>query len=688
MQDQLRLYNNLINIIINHMAITKNLRGLDPFLPSWISSCGSNPNINEILDAIDENTQFKCVKVLSDDADADYVCVGDGVADDTSVFNTALQEVSDNNEVLYVPRHIIIATTGVIVDSKNNWALQVDGIIKQIADNGDPLLTITNCNEVYIPSFRFDGNYTNYTDPTVDEGAHGIRIDGGSSHVYIDYFYGKNLIGDGLYIRDADDIQVNVIDCSGNDTGRNALSVIQGRRLHFANVNSYKVGTPTMPGGIDIEPFSATHVCEDIQIGSAFIDTVGVSGIALYDLGTTSGIKNVTIDNCIVNNRTISATPTGSYGARFRNCSNVKGSLVITHGAVSGSNVQHGLQCDDFHDSELNINISGVDDGIVVGSNINCSRLKFTGLIKDIVGHGLTVNETENIDFDVTVDNVGAGFSYVIHSIGTSDNVKLKGNFNKGTGAFLVRSFTGNMTNWIFKDSSIKGWADTELRNGNDAQQNTLFVNCEGVNYRNTAPTTGYWNEGEIIFNNDNNLGLNSSGWICQRSGDAALSALPAIFRPITKIEKWQDSSVGINHLGTGSEVTVLTPFGFTLKDGEFQDTGKALVFEIAGTTFGTNGSKTVTVREDPGGTVVFSATITPTGGSSDYMIVARVMPRSASLQYVTWRSFSHNDVARCFNGTTSWNTQPGNDITFKLGIDASVGDDVNVNSISVYLES
>lgn len=47
------------------MKITNALRGLAPYLPTWATDCFGNPQLNTILDTIDDNAQPLCVRVLS-----------------------------------------------------------------------------------------------------------------------------------------------------------------------------------------------------------------------------------------------------------------------------------------------------------------------------------------------------------------------------------------------------------------------------------------------------------------------------------------------------------------------------------------------------------------------------------------------------------------------------------------------
>ncbi len=78
---------------------------------------------------------------------------------------------------------------------------------------------------------------------------------------------------------------------NSEDDGRNAMSIISGRKITISRFISEKVGGvvggTVQPGGLDIEPNNSYQICEDITVGQASIVSAGAQCFGA--LGKDSG---------------------------------------------------------------------------------------------------------------------------------------------------------------------------------------------------------------------------------------------------------------------------------------------------------------------------------------------------------------------------------------------------------------
>jgi len=142
------------------------------------------------------------------------------------------------------------------------------------------LLVLAGCTNLNIPEFdavecRGDGVYMTHT----GSGSLGDYCDG----VHFGRFRAVNSATD----------------------GRNGLTIITGKNIvvddYYSNRFGHLVGGGSMPGGIDIEPNNLYELVENVQIGKAFIRTVGTAGFAVH--GQSSKLTvNVTCANLVIEN--------------------------------------------------------------------------------------------------------------------------------------------------------------------------------------------------------------------------------------------------------------------------------------------------------------------------------------------------------------------------------------------------
>jgi len=428
-------------------------------------------------------------------------------ADDTGRLQRALDYVTANNGTFVLSKKDELTIDSVSITDKSNFKLVFDGTLKR-KDNGTggAMFSINGCSNFEIPVYYADGNIAN-NGGTINEHQHLLAIGGDSINVKLGFICGKNSGGDVLYINKCNNIQSDAIFGYGEDTGRNTLTFINGRRAQFNMITSIGVGTEVMPGGVDLEPNLVTDVIEDVQFGKVYIEGRGQGAFGVGNhYGATC--RRITVDSLIINKRTRLGTGI-RFGLYLKGVKNVRISkAIITENQETVENLTlTAISIIDCDDVEMNIDVFNVAKGMNLGFGTNSNNIRIKGQIRKVLMEGIEVGGISNSVIDIDIEDCAAnGDAYWYLKFGSGTNIvntTFKGALRKVNTGFRAVTVAGNV-DCEFIDCDFSGWAKgAEQVSGTYTGVTKMsFKNCKNYNYHGGTPNYGYWMPGDFVENN------------------------------------------------------------------------------------------------------------------------------------------------------------------------------------------
>lgn len=255
-----------------------------------------------------------------------FGAVGDGVHDDTSAIQAAINSLPSAGGTVVVPAGTYLVDAVRSIKLRSLMMLQMDpnAILTAKPNSSDSynVLFVDVCHDVEIAGGQIRGERDNHLG-TVGEGGHGIRVRGSQSVTIRDIRI-SNCWGDGVTVGPlpnykkvftySRDVAIANIICTGNR--RNGLSIgnVIGIKV-FDSEFSYTNGTSPMCG-IDVEPD------KDVD-GNGYNDQVWIENCRMnnnahYGVNVWNRARNLTITKCTVeDNQTCGIVTTGLNGGNF-----------------------------------------------------------------------------------------------------------------------------------------------------------------------------------------------------------------------------------------------------------------------------------------------------------------------------------------------------------------------------------
>lgn len=401
--------------------------------------------------------------------DAPFGAKCDGTTDDTS----AIQKAIDRNRggTIIIPGRALCS--GLVLDgaSYNGTRIVCKGEIILTPKSAAPAgatcgLLLKDCEGLFL-QYRGSGNRAAQPD---NEHYHLVVLSG-VRNFECPQFIGREIRGDGIYIIQSQKTHlagicenlrfgtIRVI--NSEDDGRNAVSIISGRKILIDRLVSQKVGGVIggvrEPGGFDIEPNAAYEVCEDITVNTANIVSAGAQcfGALGIDAGTEDwNIKRVKVGML---NSISTAPPQGKAGfpaVAFRGVDGVDVQGSATH--ADGT----GLIVDKAKNARVRLKVGRALVGAQIGP---------AGWVR-------------NSNLDITVDSYGTNGIQTGNLTDTSVTGSVKGGEGPGAVAVLATGRGHRQENVRYSVAVHPG----ERGYVNDPASPVEFANC-------TVAYSGSW---------------------------------------------------------------------------------------------------------------------------------------------------------------------------------------------------
>ena len=220
----------------------------------------------------------------------DFGAVGDGIADNT----TAIQNALNEGGIISFPAGTFIA--GPLTLLSNTTLIFSPGTVLKAKTGFTQFQRFLQGSSISnVTIFGNKGQIEMLkSEYTTGEDRHGIAFFGGCSNISIYDLVVKDTGGDGFYVNGDN---VSLVNCVSDNARRNGLSIIAGSNINIIG-GEYKNTIGTNPqAGIDIEPDLSTEVLQNVNLIGVKTSNNARTGISFVPFNTTSPVS-VKVVNC------------------------------------------------------------------------------------------------------------------------------------------------------------------------------------------------------------------------------------------------------------------------------------------------------------------------------------------------------------------------------------------------------
>lgn len=406
----------------------------------------------------------------------DFGAVGDGVADDTTEIQAAIDALPAGGGTVFFPAGTYLISTA-LAPSDGCRLLGVDtGSVIKVADSADVhAIRINAVNDVTVEFLEIDGNKVNQT-----TGGHGVTSVGTSvKRIRISDCYIHDCKFDGIGLAATTSVNVIVERCIVNDNDGSGINNRSGTIVEsvFANniakdngehnigitskatylvisdnvcdgagtadnITGYNTGNRHISVTGNVCKVGANH---GIHLGGRFISIVGNvinaptnNGIMVANTNDSDQAYHAVVADNIIN----AAGDNGIYlgfVSRFTISGNVIdaatnqgiNSIYCSLGAITGNSIRAS--------GGRGMRLSALQDSVVSGNEISASQTQGITLQEgDIFSQGTRQSEDNSISINRCFNNGLAASADVIEELSTSDFNHVFGNHVRGNGSNTI----------------------------------------------------------------------------------------------------------------------------------------------------------------------------------------------------------------------------------------------------------
>jgi len=277
----------------------------------------------------------------------DYGAVGNGIHDDTSAIQAAINALPSTGGTVFVPAgtYLVDAVRSVKLRSLMHFKLDPSAklVVKPNSADKYSVLLIYGIHDVEVSGGQIVGDRDHHLG-TIGEGGHGIRVSGGQRLTIRDIRISK-CWGDGIctgpkpatpYVYANDVVVANVI-CTENR--RNALSIgsVINMKVYDSEFSNTKGTAPEC--GIDIEPAQSSTNSGYEYNDQVWIENCLIRGNTKYGINVWKNARRLTVTKCTISDNKVCGMVTrgltgGSSIVGNTICNNMSTGLFLQDGTV------------------------------------------------------------------------------------------------------------------------------------------------------------------------------------------------------------------------------------------------------------------------------------------------------------------------------------------------------------------
>lgn len=479
-----------------------------------------------------------------------FGAIGDGQADDSRAIQAAIDANKGGRIVL--PAGLTFLAAGIILSghSYNGTTLVIAGVLRLKPSGGQPnwdvrvspsfnglLLHDVERVTVDVPGL-IDGNRL---EQSAWQQHHCLQIRGGRD-ILIPTFNAGEVRGDGIIITSKSNVAPFVAEensariqigrmtvQNSSDDGRNALSIISGEDISCESLTSLRVGGviagERMPGGLDIESDGNWHRVARVRVNSATVVSSGTSGIAVIGQATSGEdarawtTEDVQIESFKLLHTGDADAPGTAIFRRLR-----RGKLAGSVQAVRRQAPAISLDAADEIKARFT-GLTGTRDGVILGPENWVQDSDIHVEVNDHSGAGvLAIGVNRCVLTGIVRGGQGTGSYGVQIAPGSRGRLRQTGVLYSVDVPYNPLATFGLLASaGVTFDS---GCAATNCTFANYPTFETQFGlasfltsrDVQGRNWSPTPPSTGFWSEGDVVWNTATNDAI--VGWKRLTDGD------------------------------------------------------------------------------------------------------------------------------------------------------------------------